>query len=199
MVSYTHACRRVYPLSLSPTASKKGSISAILERLREELARRGARGIVGIGRKFRIMDDDGSKSLSLGEFKKAMRECSLDLTDTEMRMLFQHFDEVRQRWQGGRATVKTRQKLAQTIGRAPSSLFARIITRDPLPTPGQDGSGSIDFEEFVQGIRDPLSDRRRNLVHLAFNKIDKDTFIMGYSLLKKLSNTASLIQNASLC
>ena len=40
-------------------ASAKGSVTALVERLRAELATRGARGIVGLGRKFRIIDDDG--------------------------------------------------------------------------------------------------------------------------------------------
>ena len=39
------------------------------------------------------MDDDGSKSLNMAEFKKAMRECALDLSDGELRMLFQFFDK----------------------------------------------------------------------------------------------------------
>ena len=38
-------------------------------------------GIIGLGRKFRIMDDDGSKSLNRAEFNKAMKECNLSLSD----------------------------------------------------------------------------------------------------------------------
>jgi len=37
-----------------------------------------------------------------------------------------------------------------------------------------DHSGSISFEEIVQAVRDPLSDRRLKLVELAFMKIDTD-------------------------
>ena len=39
-------------------------------------------GIIGLGRKFRIMDDDGSKSLNKAEFNKAMKECKLDVNDS---------------------------------------------------------------------------------------------------------------------
>merc|ERR1719223_1241605 len=35
-------------------------------------------------------------------------------------------------------------------------------------------NGSIDFEEFIQGLRDPLSDRRTALVHMAFDRLDKE-------------------------
>lgn len=55
------------------------------------------------------MDDDGSKSLNLVEFKKGIRESGLKLTDMQLHQLFGYFDK--------------------------------------------DKSGSIDFEEFLQGIR----------------------------------------------
>ena len=42
---------------------------------------------MGLSRKFRIMDDDGSGALSVAEFKKAMRECSLELSD-EVRIFY---------------------------------------------------------------------------------------------------------------
>jgi Ca2+-binding EF-hand superfamily protein len=43
-------------------------------------------------RKFRIMDDDGSKALSMTEFKKAMNEMALNLSDKQVRQLFDYFD-----------------------------------------------------------------------------------------------------------
>ena len=46
----------------------------------------------GMARLFRIMDDDDSKSLSMAEFKKAMRESSLMLQDSELTALFKLFD-----------------------------------------------------------------------------------------------------------
>ena len=56
-------------------------MSDILAELKAQLATRGARGIVGMQRKFRIMDDDGSQAINIAEFKKAMRECALTLSD----------------------------------------------------------------------------------------------------------------------
>jgi Ca2+-binding EF-hand superfamily protein len=80
-----------------------------LDQLREQLISRGARGIVGLQRKFRIIDDDGSKTINLVEFKKAMKECGLALTELQMNSLFSLFDK--------------------------------------------DRNGSIDFNEFITGIR----------------------------------------------
>lgn len=55
---------------------------------------------------------------------------NMELTDVELRKLFEHFDA--------------------------------------------DQGGSIGYEEFIQGVRDPLTPRRLALVQLAFAKIDRD-------------------------
>jgi Ca2+-binding EF-hand superfamily protein len=80
-----------------------------LESLRSQLIARGSRGIIGLQRKFRIMDDDGSKSINMAEFKKGIRESGVMLSELEMTTLFNHFDENK--------------------------------------------NGSIDFDEFIHGIR----------------------------------------------
>lgn len=45
-------------------------------------------GIFGLGRKFKIMDDDGSKSISFSEFTKALAETEVPLDAATMRNLF---------------------------------------------------------------------------------------------------------------
>lgn len=67
----------------------------ILEKLRSELVSRGGKGFIALQRKFRIMDDDGSKSLNIAEFKKAMKEMNLSLSDQEYVQLFNYFDSDR--------------------------------------------------------------------------------------------------------
>jgi hypothetical protein len=64
----------------------------LIEKVRNTLSKRGATGVLGMGRLFRIMDDDDSKSLSMSEFKKAMRDSSLVLQDKELTYLFKLFD-----------------------------------------------------------------------------------------------------------
>ena len=51
-------------------------------------------GFVSLGRKFRIMDDDGSRTISLQEFKKGLRESNLHVSDSDARILFAFFDQV---------------------------------------------------------------------------------------------------------
>jgi hypothetical protein len=65
----------------------------LLAKLKGQFAKRGSVGGAGLHRIFKIMDDDGSKSLSFPEFKKAMREFGVELTETEIVVLFKRFGE----------------------------------------------------------------------------------------------------------
>lgn len=67
----------------------------IIQRIKAEMKKRGSTGFVGMQRRFKIMDDDGSGALSMSEFKKAMREMQLDLTESDLRNLFEFFDSDR--------------------------------------------------------------------------------------------------------
>ena len=63
-----------------------------IERLRKQLYERGSYGIIGLSRKFKSMDDDGSRTLSRQEFQKAILEYGLDFTPPEIVELFNLFD-----------------------------------------------------------------------------------------------------------
>lgn len=63
----------------------------IMFKLKNQMKLRGAKGIIGLSRVFKIMDDDGSKSLSFQEFKKAMKEMGKILSDSELIILFKRF------------------------------------------------------------------------------------------------------------
>lgn len=64
----------------------------VLERLRQRLAQRGGRGILGLARQFKIMDDDNSKLLEYPEFTKAMHDYRVELSDREVQLLFNYVD-----------------------------------------------------------------------------------------------------------
>ncbi len=67
-------------------------MDSLIETLRLRLKARGARGIIGLGRAFRIMDDDHSRNLSGSEFTKAMHDYGTGFNETECDILFQGFD-----------------------------------------------------------------------------------------------------------
>ncbi|XP_050506808.1 calcyphosin-like protein isoform X1 [Diabrotica virgifera virgifera] len=63
-----------------------------VQRLRLICLSRGATGILGLGRLFRIMDDDGNKNLNKEEFLHGLKEVGLDLSGEEAQEMFQKFD-----------------------------------------------------------------------------------------------------------
>lgn len=62
--------------------------SNLMLLFREKLKAMGGSGIIGLGRKFKIMDDDKSGSLSFTEFNKAIKESQLSISDIETKELF---------------------------------------------------------------------------------------------------------------
>lgn len=63
-----------------------------MEQFRTKLAARGARGLIGLQRQFKIADDDNSKDLDLYEFKKACRDFRIGVEDKDAERLFRIFD-----------------------------------------------------------------------------------------------------------
>jgi len=44
-------------------AASSSSVLDLVEKLKAKLAQRGARGMIGLGKSFKIMDDNNSRSL----------------------------------------------------------------------------------------------------------------------------------------
>ena len=68
------------------------SVEVLIENLRESLRAHGASGIVGLGRKFRIIDDDKSGNLDLSEFSKAISEHAFLWSPSQIKSVFDFFD-----------------------------------------------------------------------------------------------------------
>ena len=63
----------------------------LIKKFKAELCARGMHGLVGLQRKFRILDN-GLRRVSLANFKKAVRETGIRLGENELRMIFDYFD-----------------------------------------------------------------------------------------------------------
>lgn len=77
------------PTPLSPEVT---SLDVLLDDLRESVKSHGARGIFGLGRAFRIADDDNNGSIDLAEFTKAISEHALLWTPQQIKLVFDSFD-----------------------------------------------------------------------------------------------------------
>lgn len=64
-----------------------------VEKLRLFALSRGAKGILGLGRMFRRMDDDGSKALNFAEFYKGISDTGLELSEADAKVMFHRFDK----------------------------------------------------------------------------------------------------------
>ena len=51
----------------------------LVERFRQALKKRGSRGLVGLARQFKIMDDNGSGTLDPYEFNKAITDFGVEV------------------------------------------------------------------------------------------------------------------------
>lgn len=64
-----------------------------VELLRAHCLSRGAAGIKGLGRTFRIMDDDGNKTLDVKEFAKGLHDYGVYLETDHVKEVFLKFDK----------------------------------------------------------------------------------------------------------
>ena len=80
------------PAKQMNSAAAKNDVNALLQAFRDKIKQRGARGIIGLQRVFKIIDDDGSRSLSFLEFRKCLNDFRVDVPPEAARTLFSAFD-----------------------------------------------------------------------------------------------------------
>jgi Ca2+-binding EF-hand superfamily protein len=64
----------------------------LLQLLKDRLRARGARGLIGLHKLFKMMDDDESNTLSLPEFVKVCRDFKVGINEENVPILFKAFD-----------------------------------------------------------------------------------------------------------
>ena len=71
---------------------RQDSPQSLLRLFMDKLRARGARGMIGLQRIFKIMDDDESGALSLREFSKACKDFKIGISEENVPALFSLFD-----------------------------------------------------------------------------------------------------------
>lgn len=111
-----------------------------MEHIRAKIAARGARGIQGIGKKFKIADDNNSKSLDKEEFKKAMHDFRIGLTDPQVVTAFKIFDR------DGNGEISYDEFLRSIRGEMND--FRAAIAKKAYKIMDSDGSGILDIVDI---------------------------------------------------
>ena len=122
---------------------KGGATSAeeLVERLRTKLASRGARGIIGLSKQFRIMDDNHSMSLDKYEFSKAMQDYMLGFSEGEIARLFTYFDY-------DRSGLVEYDEFIRTI-RGPMNPQRKAIVAKAFAIMDKDKNGYLDLSDIT--------------------------------------------------
>ena len=140
----------MYEVPVSENTVKVERIASIgcdnnssIEKLRSKLASRGARGILGLAKQFQIMDDDGSKTLSLSEFIKASKDFRLDIPDPDVKNIFHLIDR-------DRSGYIEYDELIRAV-RGPMNSFRRSLIDKAWNKIDKDRNGVLDIND-IRGV-----------------------------------------------
>jgi hypothetical protein len=73
-------------------SSQNPDPNELIKLFRDKIRSRGIRGIIGLQKLFAIMDDDGSKNISLYEFSKACKDFKVGINEENVPLIFDLFD-----------------------------------------------------------------------------------------------------------
>lgn len=107
---------------------------------REKVKSRGARGIIGLRRVFKIVDDDRSGTLSFYEFHKVINDYRIVMNQEEAQRLFNLFDI------DGNGEIDYDEFLRGVAG--PMNQFRTGFVRKAYSKLDKDRSGILDIEDI---------------------------------------------------
>lgn len=84
---------RFAPPQVSPGANSKSQADGVIGKVQAEFRRRGRGSFAGLGKRFRIMDDDRNGHIDYDEFMKAMIELNLPASETELQLIWHELDK----------------------------------------------------------------------------------------------------------
>ena len=116
-------------------------VDQLVKVFRQKILSRGAKGIIGLQRIFKIMDDDNSKSLNRQEFEKACREFKMQMTSEDMGILFAAFDINRD------GTIQYDEFLR--IIRGELNANRKALVEKAFRVLDRDGSGMLEIQDIT--------------------------------------------------
>ena len=125
------------------SSAKGGPLDTAMNKLRDRLASRGARGFIGMQKQFKIMDDDRSGNIDMNEFKKAIKDFRIDLTPQEIELVFSAFDR------DGSGSIDYDEFIRGVRGAMNS--FRKNIVAAAFKKIDRDNSGVIDLND-IKGV-----------------------------------------------
>ncbi|XP_039767434.1 calcyphosin-like protein isoform X2 [Ornithorhynchus anatinus] len=111
-----------------------------IEKLRLQCLARGSAGIKGLGRAFRIMDDDNSKTIDFKEFMKGLNDYAVMMEKEEAQELFNRFDR------DGNGTIDFNEFLLTL--RPPMSMARKEVIMQAFRKLDKTGDGIITIEDL---------------------------------------------------
>lgn len=115
----------------------------LVKMFRDKLASRGARGILGMQRIFKIMDDNGNGQLEIQEFWKAICDFRIQISPEECRTLFDLFDI------NGDGTVSYDELMRSVVGEMNN--FRKQLVRKAFEKLDKNGNGIIEIDD-IKGV-----------------------------------------------
>jgi Ca2+-binding EF-hand superfamily protein len=117
------------------------TLQIVIRGLRDDLRKRGAGGVVGLGREFRKADKDRSGSLSKREFRSAVQTSGLYIKDQTFKALFAFFDS------DGDGTVSYSEFLSQIC--VPMNERRKKLVRKAFRLMDKDGDGTVSIADVA--------------------------------------------------
>ena len=114
----------------------------MMDVFREKLAKRGNRGIMGLGRSFKIADDDRSGNLGMEEFQKAVHDFRVGFKPAQSAKLFAVFDR------DGSGTIDYDEFLRGVRGAMND--FRKALALKAFAIMDKDGSGILEIDDIRQ-------------------------------------------------
>ena len=118
-------------------------VEDVLDRLRTQLKKRGAEGLLGLARSFKICDTNGSGQLDAEELGKCFRLCKIGMSNQEVDELHTYFDR-------GRNGTVSFDEFVKTIRGKMNEPRLKLVTKAfrALDAAG-DGNGVLTFEDIA--------------------------------------------------